>query len=346
MSKTDSILIRAMNGREVERHPVWFMRQAGRYLPEYKKIKAGRNIFDIQMDPESSSEITVLPVKKLGVDAAILYSDIMIPIRASGYPVRIDENVGPIAEKPLDISDKGVMDLLFSFDTERDAPYVSENIRLTAEKLPDEIPIIGFSGGPFTLFSYLIEGMPSRTFEKSRFLMVNSPEKFARAMNVAADIAINYLKAQIKSGVSIIQLFDSWAGYLNREEYSRFVLGPTKRIFSSLPANVPKIYFSARTSELLDLFSGLGCDFLSIDSNTDIKNSYLKLGGKIGLQGNLSPEVAQIGGSNLENAVNSILDASNGISKFVFNLAHGVLKNTNPKNLSYIVEKVKSRKIR
>jgi len=342
----DSLLLEAMNGKYVERHPVWFMRQAGRYLDEYASLKNGKNIFDVQSDPETSSEITVLPVKKLGVDAAILYSDIMIPIRAIGYPIRIDENVGPIAERKLDVSDTAQLEEFARFDCKTNAPYVLENIRLSISKLPDDIPLIGFSGGPFTLFSYLIEGGPSRSFESSRMLMRDKPDEFRNAMESAADMIINYLNSQVHSGVSVVQLFDSWAGYLSDSEYNEFILEPTKKIFSSIES-VPKIYFSAKTGSKVEAYSKTGCDFLSIDSDARIKETYDMFSGELGIQGNLSPQTVAFGSpEKLEEEVNLILDEANGIRKFIFNLSHGVLKETKPDVLKKIVETVKSRRIR
>jgi uroporphyrinogen decarboxylase len=340
----DSLMLRAMRGENVERHPVWFMRQAGRYLKEYAMLKGGRNVLDVQADPETASEITMLPVRKLGVDAAVLYSDIMVPIKSVGYELHIEENIGPIADRLLDISDNEEIERIGRFDCERDAPYVLENIRLSREKL-EGIPLIGFSGGPFTLFSYIIEGRPSRMFERSRKIIKEDPEGFERAMNAASTLITNYLKAQIRAGVSVVQIFDSWAGLLEKEEYERFVLGPTKSILSELPKNVPKIYFSAKTAGMLDSFAKSNPDFISVDPNTPIRQSYYRLDEKFGIQGNLDPELAKAGGAAMEKAVMNILDDASGISRFVFNLGHGVLKDTPPENLKKIVDIVKAQKI-
>ena len=343
-SYKDSLLIRAMRGEHVERHPVWFMRQAGRYLKEYAWLKKGRNVLEVQSDPETSSEITVLPVRKLGVDAAVLYSDIMVPLKAVGYELHIEENIGPIADKLLDIGDNDAIGRIKRFDCERDAQYVLENIRLSIEKL-DGVPLIGFSGGPFTLFSYIIEGRPSRTFERSREAMNNDPTGFEKAMDAASVLITNYIKAQIRAGVSVVQIFDSWAGLLDKEEYERFILGPTKRILSELPKNIPKIYFSAKTDGMLDLFAKSNPDFISLDPRTPIRKSYYELGERFGIQGNLDPALARAGGAGMEKAVSRILDDASGIDKFVFNLGHGVLKDTPPENLKRIVSIVKGRKL-
>lgn len=339
-----SLLLRAMKGEEVERHPVWFMRQAGRYLKEYAQLKGGRNVLDVQSDPETASEITVLPVKKLGVDAAVLYSDIMVPLKAAGYKLHIEEEIGPVADEKFDIYDSGAMERFEKFNCERDAPYVIENIRLSIDKLGG-VPLIGFSGGPFTLFSYIIEGRPSRTFENSRRLMKEDPESFDRIMNIASKLILDYLNSQIRAGVNVVQIFDSWAGLLEKGEYERFVLEPTKKIILGLPKSVPKIYFSAKTEGMLESFAKAGPDFLSIDSYTQIRESYYKLGERFGLQGNLSPEAARRGGPEMEKAAFSILKEADGISRFIFNLGHGVLRDTPPDNLKRIVEIVKGHRI-
>ena len=343
-SYKDSLLVRAMKGEHIERHPVWFMRQAGRYLKEYARLKKGRNVLDVQSDPETSSEITVLPVRKLGVDAAVLYSDIMVPLKAVGYELHIEENIGPVADKLLDIGDDDAIGRIKRFDCERDAQYVLENIRLSLKKL-DGVPLIGFSGGPFTLFSYIIEGRPSRTFERSREAMSNDPRGFEKAMDAASVLITNYIKAQIRAGVSVVQIFDSWAGLLDKDEYERFVLGPTKRILSELPKNVPKIYFSAKTDGMLGVFAKSNPDFISVDQHTPIRKSYYELGERFGIQGNLDPALAMAGGAGMEKAVSRILDDASGIDKFVFNLGHGVLKDTPPENLKRIVSMVKGRRL-
>lgn len=327
---------------EVPRHPVWFMRQAGRYLPNYGKIKGGRNILEVQKDPEASSEITVLPVRELGVDAAILYTDIMVPVSASGFNIRIEENVGPVAERPL--STKEQIEGFGDFKCENDAPYVIENIERTKEKLPDELPLIGFSAAPFTLMSYLFEGRPSRTFERCRSIMRNDPELWNGSMNLATAMITSYLHSQIKAGVDAVQLFDSWAGFLSEQEYRKNVLPYTKRIFSALPENLVKIHFSSRNSGLLDCFAETGCNVLSVDHTTDMHGAYARFGGKLAMQGNLDPEAACRGGSAMDKQALSILDSMEGINGFVFNLGHGVLKDTNPENLKRIVRMVKSRR--
>ena len=341
ISAKDSIFIRACKGMEVPRHPVWFMRQAGRYLSEYNRIKGGRNILEVQKDPEAASEITVLPVKEIGVDAAILYTDIMAPVSASGFSIRIEENVGPVAERKLDSIEQigGFGD----FDCERDAPYVLENISRTREKLPEGFPLIGFSAAPFTLMSYLFEGRPSRTFGRCRSIMRDDTDFWKGSMDLASQMIIRYLKSQLKAGVDAVQLFDSWAGFLSEREYRENVMPYTRRVFAALPGNLVKIHFSSRNSGLLDCFAETGCNVLSVDHATDMRGAYEKFGGRLAVQGNMDPEVARAGGSAMEKVTSSILDSMDDVNGFVFNLGHGVLKETEPDNLRSIVEEVKGR---
>ncbi len=340
MKANDSLFIRACMGKHIERHPVWFMRQAGRYLPDYSKIKAGRNVLDVQNDPYSSSEITVLPVKKLGVDAAVLYSDIMIPIRSTGYDVRIDENVGPVTDSI--IKEPEDLELLEGFDCDKNAQNVLENIRQSKQKLPEGIPLIGFSGAPFTLMSYLFEGKPSRTFENCINAMENYPELWKKAMEVAVKMDINYLKAQIRTGVDAIQLFDSWAGLLSSDRYVKYVLPYTRKVFEGIPNSVPKIHFSAKSSTLIEEFAKTGCSVISVGTDMGIKEAYERLNGKFALQGNMNPESASAGGEIMRHEATEILKEMETVNKFIFNLGHGVLKDTNPDNLVKIVDIVKS----
>ncbi len=342
MGRNDSLFMRACFGMDVERHPVWFMRQAGRYLPKYREIKGNMNILDVQMNPELSSDITVLPVNELGVDAAILYSDIMVPIRAAGYNVRIEEDIGPVIDTPISESDVG---LLHDFDCRRDAPYIIDNIALTRSKLTDDIPLIGFSAGPFTLLSYLFEGRPSRTFERCKSIAASNPELWNEAMHGAVDLISDYLNTQIGAGVDAVQIFDSWAGLLGQEFYSKNVKRYTKMVFSSLTDNIPKIHFSARNSGMLGEFADTGCSVMSIDQEIDLREAINILGREMPIQGNLSPEIARTGGDAMMMETYRILDEMKDVGGFIFNLGHGVLRDTDPLNLKRIVSIVKSRRI-
>ncbi|EET89920.1 MAG: uroporphyrinogen decarboxylase [Candidatus Micrarchaeales archaeon] len=337
----DSLFIRACYGKHVERHPVWFMRQAGRYLPEYSKIKGARNVLDVQSDPLASSEITVLPVDKLGVDAAILYADIMIPIRAAGLGVRIEENIGPVMD--FAVGEPDDLAPLERFSCDRDAPYVLENIVRTKEKLAGRVPLIGFAAGPFTLLSYLLEGRPSRTFDRCRAIIQDDPDLWSRFMDMAASMTIRYLRSQVRTGVDAVQIFDSWAGFLEPEVYRKHVLEHTKRIVDEIKGIVPIIHFSARSSGIMRDLRELDCEVISIGPDVELKLARSALGNGKSLQGNLDPSMAVRGGAEMLARTDSILDEMDGVDGFVFNLGHGVAKDTPPENLMKIVERVKAR---
>lgn len=335
----DSLLIRACKRMNVERHPVWFMRQAGRYMPNYIALKNGKNILDIQKDPDASSSIAAYAAKELGVDAAILYSDITVPIAACGYPIKIEENIGPIAERT--ISDYSDLDAFSDFDCNSDAPYVVENVRLTKEKIGIEMPLIGFSAAPFTLASYIVEGRPSRSFVHSKAMMLSNPDLWHALMESLSKMIINYTKAQVNAGADAIQLFDSWAGYLSIEDYKEYVKPYTKKIFATLSDKVPKIHFCANSSALLEEFADTGCDVIGIDKDVPISEAFYRTKSALAIQGNLDPEIALSGGYAMEQAVSNILEESKSRNGFIFNLGHGVLKETNPENLKKIVRMVK-----
>ncbi|MCL4371877.1 uroporphyrinogen decarboxylase [Candidatus Marsarchaeota archaeon] len=344
MEARDSIFMRACFGKSVERHPVWFMRQAGRYLPGYNQIKNGINVLDIQANPVAASRITMLPIEMLGVDAAILYADIMIPLKASGYDVRIEESIGPVMGRLIESADE--LKELSQFKCEYNAPYVLKNIEAVKSALPASIPLIGFAAGPFTLLSYVFEGRPSRTFERCIGLMRNSQREWHKAMSFATEMTLGYLHSQIRAGADAVQLFDSWAGLLPKELYVKHVMPYAKLVFEGLPSNVPKIYFSSRTGGFLKEFSGLGCNAISIGSDISIGEAIEAIGDKVAIQGNLSPELAVKGGDEMVRATKDILEAAGDRYGFIFNLGHGVLKETPYQNLKQVVEIVKSTQIK
>lgn len=320
---------------------MWFMRQAGRYLPEYSKIKGSRNVLNVQSDPQASSDITVLPVDKLGVDAAILYADIMIPVRAAGLGVRIEEDIGPIMDFP--VGDPRDLAPLEGFRCERDAPYVLENIVLTKDKLSGRVPLIGFAAGPFTLLSYLIEGRPSRTFDRCRAIIRDDPGLWKRFMDIVVSMTIGYLKSQVRAGADAIQIFDSWAGFLDPKVYREYVLEHTRHIVEEIGDRVPVIHFSAKSSDIMKDLAVLNCNVISLGSDVELKLAKSVLGNEKSLQGNLDPSLAVQGGAEMLAKTSQILDEMDGIDGFVFNLGHGVAKNTPPENLMKIVELVKAR---
>ncbi|MGI8617344.1 MAG: uroporphyrinogen decarboxylase, partial [Actinomycetota bacterium] len=261
-SPSNDRLLRALRRECVDRTPVWFMRQAGRYLPEYRELRGSTDILETCRRPDLVVELTLQPLRRMPLDAAILFSDIMVPMAAIGVPVRIESGRGPVLDEP--IRDAGGVARLRGLDPEVDEPFVSEAIRLLVKEL--EVPLIGFSGAPFTLASYLIEGEPSRTFARTKALMHSDPAVFERLLAALTDVVVAHLRAQVDAGAHAVQLFDSWVGALDRDDYRRFVFPHTARVFERIAdTGVPAIHSGVGTGHLLDLMRDAGGEDLGAD---------------------------------------------------------------------------------
>ena len=339
ISLYDSPFLAACRSEPHDHTPVWFMRQAGRSLPEYRKIRGEGSILDAIKNAELSAEITLQPVHRYNTDAAILYSDIVVPLHALGFGVEIQPGIGPVVESPF----RSIEDLkrLRPLDPDSDTPYVLETIQLLVEELA--VPLIGFAGAPFTLASYLIEGAPSRTYTKTKALMMNDPELWDSLMSRLVEIVISSLRSQISAGVSAIQLFDSWAGALSPSAYERFVLPYTKEIFSSIQnEEVPTVHFGVGTGEILHLMASAGSSVMGVDWRTPLDVARDRLGSEVALQGNLDPAICFASENAISTEVRNILEKNAGHPGHIFNLGHGVLPETDPKVLERIVEQVHS----
>ncbi|MEM0287851.1 MAG: uroporphyrinogen decarboxylase [Nitrososphaerota archaeon] len=328
------VFLDACKRKKVEYTPVWFMRQAGRYLPSYAKMKGNRGVLQAVKDPELASDIAVEPVKLLGTDAAIIYADIMIPLEAIGIDLSIKEHYGPLIARPFK-SEKDV-ERIKELKPEK-LYFLGEAIKKIKAKLQKSIPVIGFSAAPFTLASYLIEGGPSSDFVKTRMAM-HDEILWQKIMGSLVDLISDYLAYQVEYGIDAVQLFDSWAGAVSSSDYERFILPYTKRVFSNLPANLPKIHFCANSSHLIEKFAQTGADVLSVDWRVDIASVWKRTDEKLAVQGNLDPALAVVGGKEMQLAVSKIMQAAYGHKGHIFNLGHGVLKETNPENLKKIVK--------
>ena len=338
-STGEPILLRAYRGERTERAPVWFMRQAGRSLPEYRAIRKRANLFEICRRPDLAAEVTLQPVRRLGVDAAILFSDITLPLAAAGIDLEIVPGVGPVIADP--IRSAGDLDRLRPFDPAADAPYVAEAVRLAVAEL--DVPLIGFAGGPFTLASYLIEGGPSKTHTRTRRLMYSEPLFWQRLLTALADIAVASVRAQVAAGAQAVQIFESWAGALGPDSYREFVLPAARRIFSGIAdLGVPRIHFGVGASELLPLMAAAGADVVGVDWHAPLGVARERLGGEIPVQGNLDPAVCLAPWEVVAGRVDAVLDAGAG-KGHVFNLGHGVMPETSPDILRRIVEHVHER---
>lgn len=325
---------------DAEHTPVWFMRQAGRYLPSYRKLREGKGILDIAKDPDLASEITADPVRQLGVDAAVVFADIMLPLEGVGVKFRIEENVGPVIQNPV----MGIAEArgIGEFDPDEHVPYVLETIRKAVSKL-DGVPLVGFSGAPFTLASYLVEGAPTRDFQRTKRMMYEDPDAWRELMERLTTLVKAYLNAQARAGAEALQLFDSWAGCLSPPDYEDFVMPYTKQVFDAISGSVPKIHFCADSSALLERFAETGCDVLSVDWRVPIDTVWDRTGGGLAVQGNLDPAAALAGGKVMEKRVEEILALATGKKGHVFNLGHGVLRDTKPENLMRVVRLVHER---
>lgn len=334
------LFLRACRREQVERVPVWFMRQAGRYDPDYRKIKQNLSLLEICARPELAAEVTMMPVRKLGVDAAILYSDIMNPVASLGIPFDIVKDVGPVIHRPIRTG-RDVAQLK-PFDAENDMAHVLETIRLLRKELT--VPLITFAGAPFTLASYLIEGRPTKHYLRTKALMYGEPDIWFLLMDRLADMAIGYLRAQIAAGAQAVQLFDSWAGALAPHDFVRYVYPAVDRIFAALSElPQPKIYFPGVASgELLPAMARLRADVIGLDWRVPISEGRRRLGARFAIQGNLDPLVLAAPPDVIREQARRIVDEGIREPGFVFNLGHGLFPEASLDKLKALTEFVQT----
>ncbi|GAB7030358.1 uroporphyrinogen decarboxylase [Streptomyces sp. NPDC021749] len=339
----DSAFLRACRREPVPHTPVWFMRQAGRSLPEYRKVREGIAMLDSCMRPDLVTEITLQPVRRHGVDAAIYFSDIVVPLKAIGIDLDIKPGVGPVVERPI----RTRADLAQLRDLEPgDVSYVTEAIGMLVREL-GTTPLIGFAGAPFTLASYLVEGGPSRNHERTKALMYGDPQLWADLLDRLADITAAFLKVQIEAGAGAVQLFDSWVGALAPADYRRSVMPASTKVFRAVADyGVPRIHFGVGTGELLGLLGEAGADVVGVDWRVPLDEAARRVGPGKALQGNLDPAVLFAPREAVEAKADEVLDAASGLEGHVFNLGHGVLPTTDPDALTRLVEYVHTRTAR
>jgi uroporphyrinogen decarboxylase len=330
-------LLRALRRLTVDRTPVWFMRQAGRSLPEYRERRGDADILETCRLPDEVVELTLQPLRRMPLDAAILFSDIMVPLHAIGLSIRVEAGRGPVLDVP--IRDAKGLSQLRALEPETDEPYVLEAIRLLVKEL--DVPLIGFAGGPFTLASYLIEGAPSRTFARTKALMYSEPDVFARLLRVLADIVSGHLRAQVDAGVHAVQVFDSWVGVLDRDDYRRFVQPEMGRVFEGIAGtDVPAIHFGVGTGHLLDLMRKAGGDAFGVDHRLPLDDAWTVIGHDRAIQGNLDPAALLGPWEVVERKARDVLARADGRAGHVFNLGHGVLPDTPVEHLQRLVDLV------
>lgn len=313
------------------------MRQAGRSLPEYREVRGEGTILNVIADPERATEITLQPVRRYGVDAAILYSDIVTPVWAVGFGIDIVPGVGPVCERPFAAA--ADLQRLRPLEPSEDLPFQDDTIRAVAAAAG--VPLIGFCGGPFTVASYLVEGRPSRTYTKVKALMFEQPALWHSLCEALADIAIATLTAQVRAGASMVQLFDSWAGALRPEHYADYVLPHASRILGAVGAlGVPRTHFGINTAELLGLMADAGAEVIGVDWRTPLSTARERTGGRVALQGNLDPALTTGTWEALEPEVRRVLDDNGGHPGHIFNLGHGVMPESDPGLLKQVVDLV------
>jgi len=334
-----SPFLAACRGEPHDRVPVWFMRQAGRSLPEYRAVRGEGSILDAIRHPELAAEITLQPVRRYGVDAAILYSDIVVPVHAIGFGVDVAPGTGPVIDAPF--ADKADLDRLRALDPETDTPYVLATIDAVVAALPDDVPLIGFAGAPFTVASYLLEGRPSRTYVKTKALMYGDEGLWHELLDRLADLAIASLRSQVAHGARAVQLFDSWAGALSPADYRRYVLRASAKVLAGVAdLDVPRIHFGVSAGELLGMFAEAGADVVGVDWRTPLVVARARVDAVrpgLALQGNLDPAACLSGWPAVAEKVRDVLADNGGHPAYVFNLGHGVLPETDPGILEQVV---------
>ncbi|KML12144.1 uroporphyrinogen decarboxylase [Bacillus safensis] len=338
MGKTkvfNDTFLKACKGEKTDHVPVWYMRQAGRSQPEYRALKEKYGLFEITHQPELCAYVTRLPVEQYGVDAAILYKDIMTPLPAIGVDVEIKNGIGPVIDVP--IRSKADIERLGELHPEEDLPYVLDTIQLlTKEQL--NVPLIGFAGAPFTMASYMIEGGPSKNYHKTKALMYSDPEAWMLLMNKLADMSITYIRAQVKAGVSAFQIFDSWVGALNAADYRTFIKPVMQRIFTELKSeNVPMIMYGVGASHLAKDWHDLPLDVVGLDWRMSVDEAR-KEGLTKTLQGNLDPTILLAPWEVIEERAKDILDQGMKSDHFIFNLGHGVFPDVSPDTLKKLTD--------
>ena len=332
-------MLRACRREPVDCTPVWFMRQAGRCIPEYRQLRKQHDILTMCQTPELSAQVTLMPVKLFQVDAAVMFADIMLPLAGMGIDFKFEEGVGPVIHNP--VRSAADVEALRVIEPEEDVPYVLEAVRLIRRELAGKTALIGFSGAPFTLACYMIEGRPSRDYARAKGLMFSQPDLWHALLHKLSTVVLRYLKAQIGAGVQVVQLFDSWVGGLSPTDYQRYVLPHSRRIFAGLAdLEVPRIHFGTGAASLLELMAEAGPDIVSVDWRVPLDHAWERIGADFGIQGNLDPTRLLAPFERVEEGMQDVLRRADRRPGHIFNLGHGVLPETPPEYLAQLVAAV------
>ncbi|MFL5955267.1 MAG: uroporphyrinogen decarboxylase [Gaiellaceae bacterium] len=337
----DPLLVRAARREPVERTPVWFMRQAGRSLPEYRAVRERHSFWEVAQTPELCAEVTLQPVRRHGVDAAVMFADIMTPVLAMGLDVELVEGVGPVVAEP--VRTLGDVERLLVPDPGQAFAPLLEAIRIVRRELAPEQALVGFCGGPFTVAGYLVEGKPSREFATVKALMYREPHVWHALVDKLAECFGGYVRAQVGAGADVVQLFDSWVGALSPSDYDEFVAPSSARVLASV--HVPTIHFGTGASTLLPAMTRAGGDVIGLDWRIALDDGWDVVGEDRAVQGNLDPAVLLGPWERVESAALDVLERARGRFGHIFNLGHGVLPGTDPDVLSRLAALVQERTV-
>lgn len=341
MNGPSAPFLRACRRLETDRIPVWFMRQAGRYMHEYRALRAKHSLLGICRTAELAAEVTLQPIRAFDFDAAIIFADILLPMVPMGLELEFAEGTGPVIHNPLR-SSRDVRSLRV-FDPAEELSATMDAIRLARAELPDDVPLIGFAGAPFTLSSYMIEGGGSRSFRLAKSFMLSEPDHWHRLLEKVTEVTIGYLQAQVDAGAQAIQLFDSWVGALGPADYRRFVKPHSRRIFEALrDSGVPLLHFGTNTATLLEEMADAGGDVIGVDWRIRLDHAWERVGYDRAIQGNLDPISLFAPGETLRSRVQEVLELAAGRPGHIFNLGHGILPQTPRESIPIVLEAVHS----
>ncbi len=335
----NDVFLRACRREEVEYTPVWLMRQAGRYMEEYMAIRSKHSFLEMCKTPELAAEVTLQPVNRLGVDAAILFADILLPLEGMGIDLEFAKNEGPVIHNPVRSAED--VKALRLIEPEEDVPCVLDAVKLVRKELDGRVPLIGFSGAPFTLASYMIEGSGSKNYVNCKRMMWQAPEVWHALMEKISQVVVSYLKAQVAAGAQAVQVFDSWVGTLSPQDYREYVLPHSRYVMEHLQeTGVPVIHFANNASTLLELVKEAGGDVVGVDWRVNLDEAWQRIGYDVAIQGNLDPIALMAPPKVIERKVKDILAMAGNRPGHIFNLGHGVNKETPVENVIAMVEAV------
>ena len=338
MTNTEAPFLRACRREKTAFTPIWLMRQAGRYLPEYRALRAKHDFLTLCKTPAAATEVTLQPIERLGVDAAILFADILLVLEPLGVGLEFTRGEGPRIARPVRSAED--VSRLAPVDVPSSVGFVFETVRLVCKALADRVPLVGFAGAPFTLASYLIEGGASREFLQTKRFMRAEPAAWHALMARLAGITAEYLNGQIDAGAQAVQLFDSWVGTLSPADYREFVLPHSRAVLSRLASGVPTIHFGTGTATLLELMKDAGGDVIGLDWRVELGPTWDRLGAEVAVQGNLDPAILLAPVPEIRRAVGAILDGAARRPGHIFNLGHGVHQETPVDHLRALVDMV------